>query len=199
MNVPVGHINTNDAGLQQFPVLIGAGGQQPALVVGQAVADKQDIVLLGCLTKRLPELSLFVFHWSQNEGRRIQTQTLWPLHRGKTLVSLKTTGGYNNTMSDSPHTSFRYAEKNACYLWVLECHVNGETRAKTRQSLEVGGVGQRPTTLSEHREGQRLEVLAVEVTFPTVHRLQQILAGNNLTRNKQVVIIHLVVLIFSRE
>lgn len=58
------------------------------------------------------------------------------------------------------------------YLWVLECHVNGKTRAKARQSLEVGGVGQRPTTLCEHGEGQRLEVLAVEVALPAVNWLQ---------------------------
>ncbi len=84
MHVPVGNINTNDAGLQQFSVLVGAGGQQPALVVGQTVAHKQDVVLLGGLPERLPELRLLVFHRSQNEGRRIQTQTLWPLRRGKT-------------------------------------------------------------------------------------------------------------------
>ncbi len=84
VHAPVGYINTNDAGLQQFPVLVGAGGQQPALVMGQTVANKQDVVLLGRLTKRLPELRLLIFHGSQNEGRCIQTQTLGPLHGGKT-------------------------------------------------------------------------------------------------------------------
>lgn len=68
------------------------------------------------------------------------------------------------------------------HLWVLECHVDGETGAEACQSLEVGGVGQRPTALSEHGEGQRLEVLAVDMTLPAVHWLQQILAGNNLRR-----------------
>lgn len=71
------------------------------------------------------------------------------------------------------------------YLRILERHVNSKTWSKSRQSLEVGGVGQRPTTLSEHGEGQRFEVLAVDVTLPTVHRLQQILAGDDLTRTKQ--------------
>ena len=82
--VPVGDIDTDDAGLQQLSVLVGAGGQQPALVVGQTVADKQDVVLLGCLAERLPELRLLIFHGSQNEGRRIKTQTLGPLRRWET-------------------------------------------------------------------------------------------------------------------
>lgn len=64
MHLPVGDINTDDAGLQQFSVLVGAGGQQPALVVGQAVADKQDVVLLRGLAERFPELRLLVFHRS---------------------------------------------------------------------------------------------------------------------------------------
>lgn len=92
-------------------------------------------------------------------------------------------------MSDSftrSHTSFRCTTRNtSSYLRVLKCHVDGEPRAEARQSLEVGGVGQRPTTLSEHGEGQRLEVLAVDVTFPTVNRLQQILAGNDLTKRTE--------------
>lgn len=71
------------------------------------------------------------------------------------------------------------------YLWVLECHVNGKTRTKARQSLEIGGVGKRPTTLSEHRESQRLEVLTVDVAPCAVHRLEQILAGNNLTQKEE--------------
>lgn len=95
-------------------------------------------------------------------------------------------------MSDSLLAGFLYKKSHqfqiGSYLWVLERHVNGKTRAKARQSLEVGGVGQRPTTLSEHREAKRLEVLAVEMTLPTVHRLKQILAGNNLTRKITVVL-----------
>lgn len=81
--LPVGYINTNDASLQQFSMLVSAGGQQPALVMGQAVANKQDVVLLGSLAKRLSKLRLLIFYWSQNEGRRIQTQTLRPLHKGQ--------------------------------------------------------------------------------------------------------------------
>lgn len=81
VHAPVGYIDTDDAGLQYFSMLVGAGGQQPALVVGQTVANKQDVVLLGCFAKRLPELCLLVFHWSQNEGRRVQTETLRPLRR----------------------------------------------------------------------------------------------------------------------
>lgn len=80
---------------------------------------------------------------------------------------------------------FYFATSIGSYLRILERHVNSKTWSKARQSLEVGGVGQRPTTLSEHGEGQRFEVLAVDVTLPTVHRLQQILAGDDLTRTKQ--------------
>lgn len=69
---------------------------------------------------------------------------------------------------------------------MFESHVNGETGAKACQSLEVGGVGQRPATLSEHGEGQRLEVLAVEVALAAAHWLQQILAGNNLRKEREI-------------
>lgn len=86
VQLPVWDIDTNDARLQQLSMLVSAGGQQPALVMGQTVANKQDVVLLRRLSKRLPELGLLVFHWSQNEGRRVQTQTLGPLHEEQTLV-----------------------------------------------------------------------------------------------------------------
>lgn len=77
------------------------------------------------------------------------------------------------------------ASKAVGHLWVLERRVDGETRTKARQCLEVGGVGQRPAALSVHGESQRFEVLAVNVPLPTVHRLQQILTGNNLCRTEQ--------------
>ena len=83
------------------------------------------------------------------------------------------------------HISYKSHKFQIYYLRVLECHVNGKTGAEACQSLEVGGVGQRPTTLSEHGEGQGLEVLAVEVALPAVYRLQQILARNNLTRKRK--------------
>lgn len=70
------------------------------------------------------------------------------------------------------------------YLGILERHVDGETGAKARESLEVGGVGQRAAALGEHGEGQRFEVLAVDVTLAAVHRLQQILAGDDLAEAK---------------
>lgn len=81
-HTPVGYVNTDDAGLQQFSVLVGARRQQPALVMRQTVADKQDVVLLRGLAKRLAELRLLVLHRSQNEGRRVQTQTLRTLRDG---------------------------------------------------------------------------------------------------------------------
>lgn len=86
VQLPVWDIDANDARLQQFSVLVSAGGQQPALVMGQTVANKQDVVLLRRLAKRLPKLGLLVFYRSQNEGRRIQTQTLGPLHKEQTLL-----------------------------------------------------------------------------------------------------------------
>lgn len=249
-HAPVGYINTDDAGLQQFSVLVGAGCQQPALVVGQTVAHKEDVVLLGGLAERLPELCLLVFHRSQNEWWRVQTQTFRPLHTGgigdtKTLsVYLKSPQLGCNPFLSLPQVmilppvanqpvflvipqlsqafvasnlkpiqgvkqsfqlfSIHYMPKRistlsnlflcvcftasqlvwttrtGSYLRVLQCHVNGKTRAEACQSLEVSGVGQRPTTLGEYGEGQRFEVLAVDVTLAAVHRLQQILTGNNL-------------------
>ena len=76
---PVGHIDADDAGLQQLSVQVGAGGQEPALVVGQAVAHKQHVVLLRGLPERLPQLSLLVLGGCQDEGRRVEPQTLWSL------------------------------------------------------------------------------------------------------------------------
>lgn len=67
-------------------MLVSAGRQQPALVVGQTVADKQDIVLLGSFAKGLAELCLLVFHRGQNKWRCIQTQTFRPLHIGENLL-----------------------------------------------------------------------------------------------------------------
>lgn len=64
-------------------MLVGAGRQQPALVMRQAVAYKKHIVLLRRLAERLPELSLLVFDWSQDERWRIQSQTLRPLCTGR--------------------------------------------------------------------------------------------------------------------
>lgn len=82
--VPVWYIDANDAGLQQLSVLVSAGSQQVALVVGQAVAYKQDVVLLRRLAKCLAELGLFVFHRSQDEGRRVEAQALRPLREKDT-------------------------------------------------------------------------------------------------------------------
>lgn len=73
----------------------------------------------------------------------------------------------------------------AAHLWVLERRVDGEAGAEARQRLKVGGVGQRPAALSVHGERQRFEVLAVNVPLPTVHGLQQILAGNDLHTTEQ--------------
>lgn len=70
------------------------------------------------------------------------------------------------------------------HLRVLQGHVDGEAGAEACQGLEVGGVGQRPPALREHGEGQRLEVLPVDVALSAVHRLQQVLAGNDLEKSK---------------
>lgn len=109
-------------------------------------------------------------------------------------------------------SKFAFTSRTNSYLWVLERHVDGKTRSKARQGLEVGSVGQRPAALSEYGEGQWLEVLPVDVTLSTVHRLQQILAGNNLMESntrafsgrswtffsciKTVALFHLIVIIW---
>lgn len=77
------------------------------------------------------------------------------------------------------------ASRAVGHLWVLERRVDGQTRTEARECLEVGGIGQRPAALSVYGESQRFEVLAVNVALPTVHGLQQILAGNDLRRTQQ--------------
>lgn len=79
---PVGDVDADDAGLQQLPVLVGAGRQQPALVVRQAVAHEQDVVLLRRLAERLAELRLLVLDGRQDERRRVQAEAFGPL-RGR--------------------------------------------------------------------------------------------------------------------
>lgn len=81
--LPVGNIYIDDAGLQEFPIQVGARSKDPALVVGQTVSHKQHVVFLRCLTKCLPKLRLLVLHRCQDERRCIQTQTLWPLQMGR--------------------------------------------------------------------------------------------------------------------
>lgn len=162
-------------------MLVGAGSQQPALVVGQAVADEQDVVLLGSFTERLAELRLLVLHRGQNKWGRIQTQAFWPLHIGEI-------GEFDAKLLERSHGKsilIVRSSRAAGHLWVLERRVDGETGTEARQRLEVGGVGQRPTALSVHGESQRFEVLAVNVPLPTVHGLQQILTGNDLGRTEQ--------------
>lgn len=80
--LPVGNINVDDAGLKEFPIQVSACSQEPSLVMGKTVSDKQHIVFLRCFAKCLPELRLLVLHWCQDEWRSVQTQTLWPLQIG---------------------------------------------------------------------------------------------------------------------
>lgn len=60
---PVGYIYVYDAGFQKFPIQVSARCQEPALVVGQTVANKQHIVFLRRLAKCLPKFRLLVFYW----------------------------------------------------------------------------------------------------------------------------------------
>lgn len=80
---PVGHVYVNDWSLQQFSVLVGAAGQQPALVMRQTVGHKEDIVFLSCLAKGLTQLCLLVLHWSQDEWWCVEMHKLCPLDDGK--------------------------------------------------------------------------------------------------------------------
>lgn len=89
-------------------------------------------------------------------------------------------GGRRDAKLDAPRFFF------FPYLGILERHVDGEAGAEARESLEVGGVGQRAAALGEHGEGQRFEVLAVDVSLPAVHRLQQILAGDDLPAARKI-------------
>lgn len=60
--LPVGYVYVDDAGLQEFPIQVSAGSQEPALVVGQTVSYKQHVVFLRCFPKCFPELRLLVLH-----------------------------------------------------------------------------------------------------------------------------------------
>lgn len=77
---------------------------------------------------------------------------------------------------------FQPGGHQSSHLWVLEGHVDGESRSESGQGLEVGGAGQRPATVRVHGEGQGFQVLAVDVTLAAVHRLQQVLTGNDLKK-----------------
>lgn len=70
-NLPVGYIYAEDTGLQKLTKQVRACGQQPSLVMWQAVAHKQDVVLLRRLSECLAQLRLLVFRWSQNKRRRV--------------------------------------------------------------------------------------------------------------------------------
>lgn len=72
------------------------------------------------------------------------------------------------------------------YLWALQCSVDSQAWAKARQWLDVGGDGQWPPALSEDGEGERLEVLGVDVTILSTNWLKQVLAGDNLRGEKRL-------------
>lgn len=85
------------------------------------------------------------------------------------------------------------------YLWDPHRSVDGQAWAKPGQGLDVCSGGQWPSALSVDRKGQRFEVLGIDVALVSSHRLQQVLAWDNLfgkkeTKNKknkfQVVIRH---------
>ena len=90
------------------------------------------------------------------------------------------------------HLDVQYATGRAhhgngprAYLRALESHVDGQPGAEPGQGLEVGGAGQGASTLGEDREGQGLEVLGVEVPLAAAHRLQQVLAWNDLEARRR--------------
>lgn len=76
--------------------------------------------------------------------------------------------------------SANHSAEPSTHIWVPEGSVEGEARAETRQWFHIGGGWEGSSALGEHGEGQRLEVLGVEVPFFTLHRLEQVLTGDNL-------------------
>lgn len=88
----------------------------------------------------------------------------------------------------SPHTSSRVPAVTSqlrvclCFtnLWDPERRVDGQAWAEACEGLDVGGGGQRPSALSVDGEGQRFEVLGVDMPVLSSHRLQEVLAGDNL-------------------
>lgn len=76
-----------------------------------------------------------------------------------------------------------FSEVGLLYLWALEGGVQGQAGAEARQRLHVGGGGQRSATLGEDGEGQRLEVLGVDVSLLAPHGLQQVLTWDDLNEH----------------
>lgn len=84
---PVGHVDVDDAGLKQLPLLVGAGHQNPALVVRQAVAHEEHVVAGSRLARGLPQVRLLGARGTQDEGRREQ------LHRRIGVLRQRGGGG----------------------------------------------------------------------------------------------------------
>lgn len=77
-------------------------------------------------------------------------------------------------------TARRHLRLCRTHLWDPQSGVDGQARAKAREGLDVGGGGQRPPALSVDGKGQRFEVLGVDMPVLSSHRLQEVLAGDNL-------------------
>lgn len=71
------------------------------------------------------------------------------------------------------------------YLWDPHRSVDGQAWAKARQGLDICSGGQWPSALSVDRKGQRFEVLGIDVALVSSHRLQEVLAWDNLFRKKR--------------
>ena len=69
---PVWYFDVDDAGLHHLAARVRAGGQQPALVLGQAVRAEQNLRLLRLFTAELGQLSLLVLEGSQDKWRTVQ-------------------------------------------------------------------------------------------------------------------------------
>lgn len=73
-DVPVWHVYVDDGGLQELPLLVSAGHQDPALVVGEAVTHKQHVVLGGDLCPDLTGFWQLGTVWTQDEGGTVELQ-----------------------------------------------------------------------------------------------------------------------------
>lgn len=81
--IPVRDINVDNAGFQELPLLVSAGHQDPALVMWQAVPNKEHIIFGGQLCPYLSLFRLFVTGRAKDEGRRVELQWAWMLKEEK--------------------------------------------------------------------------------------------------------------------
>lgn len=100
---------------------VGAGGQEPALIVRQTIANKQHVVLLTGFSKGLPQLSLFIFNGCQNKWRGVQLNGTRALQKTNTHMHKKDKSDPNISGALQCCSVFQCQrvrmKRNLCFSW----------------------------------------------------------------------------------